>query len=140
MRFAMSGGVSAAPSDNPMVCSPCTEAQLRGGNHTSNTPAETGNVAPWEQPNSSCAESSATNSETPVSQYGASGVATVARNAASPMMTKVRRAPWRCPKCRRGLGTARTQNERPLDQTDLKLAETEIRHHALGGHCDAFLL
>src|SRR5580704_583888 len=46
MRFAMSGGVSAAPSDNPIVCSPCTEVQLRGGNHTSNTPAETGNVAP----------------------------------------------------------------------------------------------
>src|ERR1700737_4461307 len=46
MRLAMSGGVSAAPRLNPIVCRPCTDAQLRGGNHTSNTPADTGKIAP----------------------------------------------------------------------------------------------
>src|SRR5271156_6236177 len=29
---AMSGGVSAAPRLNPMVCKPCTDAHQRGGN------------------------------------------------------------------------------------------------------------
>jgi len=45
IRFAMSGGVSAAPRLNPIVCKPCTVVQWRGGNQTSNTPADTGKIA-----------------------------------------------------------------------------------------------
>ena len=45
MIDAISGGVAAAPSPSPMVCSPCTSAQRRGGNQASNTPAETGKIA-----------------------------------------------------------------------------------------------
>jgi len=75
--------------------------------------------------------SSAANNDRPVSQYGASGVAMVARNAASPMMTKVRRAPWRCPKIPPGTCIGHSRERTPLDQTDLKLAETEVGHHAV---------
>src|SRR5260221_3510990 len=41
IRFAMSGGVSAAPRLNPIVCKPCTVVQWRGRKQNPNKPAET---------------------------------------------------------------------------------------------------
>ena len=68
MRWLMSGGVNAAPRPNPMVCSPCTKAQRRGGNQTSNTPADTGKTAACEHPSSNCRRSNAANKPAPVNQ------------------------------------------------------------------------
>src|SRR5690348_16499571 len=42
MSEEMSGGITAAPSCRPMLCSPCTSGQRSGANHDWNTPAETG--------------------------------------------------------------------------------------------------
>ncbi len=103
MREAIRGGVSAAPNPKPIVCKPCTYDQRMGGNQASNTPADTGKIAPCEHPSSTCTASSAMNRARPLNKSGASGVATVARNAVSPMMTKVRRAPRRCPKTPPGI-------------------------------------
>src|SRR3984885_3239687 len=44
LSVTMSGGVNARPKLSPMVCSPCTNAQRSGGNHASNTPADTGKI------------------------------------------------------------------------------------------------
>ena len=86
-----------------MVDKPCTRDQRLGGNQCSNTPAVTGKMAPCEQPSSNCAPNSATNSASPLKIFGARGVATVARNAPRLMMTKVLRAPNRCPKTPPGI-------------------------------------
>src|SRR5450631_2184078 len=68
MSDETSGGVRAAPRPSPMVCKPCTDVQLPGGNQTSNTPADTGKIAACEQPSSNCTASNAANKPVPLSQ------------------------------------------------------------------------
>ena len=97
MSEAIKGGVSAAPSPSPMVCKPCTSDQRLAGNQASKAPADTGKMAPWEQPSSTWTTYRTTNNTPPENRLGASGVAMVAKNAVSPMTTNVRRAPRRCP-------------------------------------------
>ena len=103
MSEAISGGVTAAPSPSPMVCNPCTNDQRRFGNQASNTPEDTGKIAPCAQPSRACAPSSVMNKAWPANTFGASGVATVAATAVSPMMTNVRRAPSHWPKTPPGI-------------------------------------
>src|SRR5882724_7037306 len=66
MSEAINGGVAAAPSCNPIVCRPTTNAQRLGGNHCWKTPAETGNVAACDTPSRTCSDKRQANSVVPV--------------------------------------------------------------------------
>src|SRR5262249_33662293 len=91
----ISGAATAVPILLALVASPVTEPQRALGNQLSNTPVCTGKTGDCDTPRIAWASAIAMITAVPVSAYGASGVATVARQPSTPTSTNMRRAPQR---------------------------------------------